>query len=67
MGESNTHIDRMKVEEAELAEKTEKLGAFLSTDTYKGLSSDAKLLMHEQHVAMTSYLSILRQRIELGE
>ena len=58
-----TFLDRLKTEEAELAEKTEKLYAFFGTGTYKGLSKRERELLGGQYEAMTEYLAILGERI----
>ena len=58
-----TFLDRLKTEEAELAEKTEKLYAFFGTGTYKGMSKREQELLGGQYEAMTEYLAILGERI----
>lgn len=62
---SGSHLDRMRVELSELDEKTDKLASFMETDVYRGLNTDRRHLMCDQHGAMAQYRGILARRIEV--
>lgn len=59
------HIERMLVEGDELAEKIEKLKAFIlgGNPVYAGLSESDQALLQAQLSVMTCYLNILNLRL----
>ena len=61
---SQTFIDRLEIERGELSEKTEKLGAFLSSERFEELASkDAEDLIFQSQL-MKKYLEILDKRLD---
>lgn len=58
-------IERMKVEEAELAGRTMKLSGFIGGETFKSLSEAERFLLSEQYFAMCTYHRLLARRISL--
>lgn len=59
------HQQRVVAEHAELADRLQKLGKFI-TDTpqvFLALPLEEQDLLHQQHAAMTAYHDILVQRI----
>jgi len=63
MKEFAPHQQRVIDERNELAERLEKLEAFLHTDVYNNLNSAEQNLLDCQKIAMTQYLSTLNERI----
>jgi len=62
------HIERMKEELAQLAERTIKLSKFVSASPiFKQLPADERELMRDQQRAMMEYHDILETRIDLAE
>ena len=57
------HQQRVYQEHAELNDKVVKLNAFFSTNIFTNLPEDEKSRLMSQVVAMTSYLTILKERI----
>lgn len=65
---SETYIDRMLIEESNLNEKIEKLGAFIfNSDKYECLSAQKKNMLKAQCSAMISYRAILVERIRVEQ
>ena len=62
---SESHVDRMKIEEEELKKKLQGLYAFTKGDLFKKLPSRKQVLMSEQYKAMSDYHWILTMRIKL--
>lgn len=60
-------VDRLRAELTELTERTEALGRFFDTETYKALTRDERLLLCEQHAAMERYRGLLQRRVEFYE
>lgn len=61
-----SHQLRVVVEAAELADKIEKLGAFIdSSDTFMAMAPEQQLLLVRQHRAMSEYAAVLTDRIEI--
>lgn len=56
---------RLQNERDELAERVEKLGAFIQSDNFAQLNEQQRELLQEQHQIMQAYLGVLNQRIEL--
>lgn len=54
---------RLTAERADLAQKVEKLQAFLDPDNYKKIDSKQQSLLVSQLAAMTDYLRVLDERI----
>ena len=67
---SETVLDRLKVEHAELKERVEKLETFFGDDFDEGMKKvgahQAALLLM-QHAYMENYLEVLESRIDLME
>lgn len=64
---AETYIDRMLIEESDLNEKIEKLGAFIDSDKFECLSAQKKNLLRAQYAAMISYRWILVERIRVEQ
>ena len=62
---SETFLERLHIEAEELAEKQDKLNAFIGSDKFKELTWEHQRLLEAQFGAMLSYLTILQIRIEL--
>lgn len=62
---ADTFLDRLNIERAELADKIEKLGAFLQGKVFKTLEGKQQHLLNEQYSTMCAYLTILDERIAL--
>lgn len=60
-------LSRLKTEKEELSQKINKLGDFLSTESFLKLSEANRILLQEQLSVMIRYQSILVIRIELIE
>lgn len=58
-------LERLQIEKAELADKVNKLGNFLSNEKSTTLSEANILLLQEQYNIMVRYLNVLIIRIEL--
>lgn len=62
--ESLTFKDRVRIERAELAEKVDKLGAYLAGPDVVHQLRDVRDELAEQHAVMMKYLSVLDKRIK---
>jgi hypothetical protein len=58
-----TFLDRLKIERAELYERTDKLGKFLGNGCPGVADDDEKALLLRQHSYMANYLSLLNARL----
>lgn len=58
---------RLEVEQKELQEKIDKLGAFIGTEVYEGLANADKRILVLQKKAMETYNNILKIRLEGNE
>lgn len=59
-------VFRLQNERDELAERYEKLEAFLSTDKFNQLDDQNRELLREQFYAMRKYLSVLNTRLDIA-
>ena len=59
---ADTPLDRMSIEENELADRIEKLTAFIRGDKFKQLDSTTRAMLAVQYSSMSTYLHILRLR-----
>ena len=57
------YMGRMRVENAQLNEKIEKLEVFMESDKFNTLEPEQKRLLQKQYGAMMDYLTILAARI----
>jgi hypothetical protein len=64
---ADSFVDRMKIEEDELAEKLQKLLDFTATDKFKGLLRGEQELMRLQDTYMYYYHKTLLKRLSLAE
>lgn len=64
---AETYIDRMLIEESDLYERIEKLGAFIDSDKFECLSAQKKNLLRAQYADMISYRAILVERIRVEQ
>lgn len=64
---ADTFLDRLKIEECELASKLQSLNNFLTTEAFKKLDDINQYLLTEQAKAMNSYSEILSDRIRLAK
>ncbi len=64
---SETHIDRMKIELAEVQERYLKGRAFSFTQNFRALDEEARALLRKQLDQMEAYLYTLTRRIEHEE
>lgn len=62
---SETFLERLHIEAEELAEKQDKLNAFIGSDKFKELTWEHQRLLEAQFGAMLSYLKNRQIRIEL--
>ena len=60
-------VFRLRNERDELAERYEKLEAFLSTEKFNQLDAQNKELLSEQFYAMKKYLSVLNARLDIAK
>ncbi|MFQ2067943.1 crAss001_48 related protein [Aeromonas veronii] len=58
-----SHIERMYLEQEQLAERTGKLETFIPSETFKRLPHQEQNRMKRQLVAMREYLAVLNERI----
>tara|TARA_B100001179_G_scaffold223652_1_gene201443 strand:+ start:556 stop:771 length:216 start_codon:yes stop_codon:yes gene_type:complete len=58
-----SHVDRMKVEFGELAERKDRLVKFLNSEAFQALDAEDQRLLAQQHAAMTKYCKALSARI----
>ncbi|MEH8118748.1 Gp49 family protein [Aeromonas allosaccharophila] len=58
-----SHIERMRQEQEQLAERTGKLETFIPSETFKQLPHQEQNRMKRQLVAMREYLAVLNERI----
>ncbi|WP_201296091.1 Gp49 family protein [Aeromonas veronii] len=58
-----SHIERMHMEQEQLAERTGKLETFIPSETFKQLPHQEQNRMKRQLVAMREYLAVLNERI----
>lgn len=63
INEAPAHILRVMVERDDLAEKTDKLTAFLETPTFAALDEEDRQLLAAQLGAMGAYVGILDRRL----
>ena len=61
---SDTWLDRLRIERDELAEKLQKLYAYLEPPAFGALGEEDAMLLLDQRNAMAGYLEILTVRIE---
>ena len=59
---ADTPLDRMSIEENELADRIEKLAVFISGDKYKELDNATRAMLAAQYSSMSAYLHVLRLR-----
>ena len=59
---ADTPLDRMSIEENELADRMEKLYAFIRGDKFKELDSTTRAMLAVQYSDMSAYLNVLRLR-----
>ena len=59
---ADTPLDRMSIEENELADRMEKLYAFIRGDKFKELDSTMRAMLSVQYSDMSAYLNVLRLR-----
>ena len=59
---ADTPLDRMSIEENELADRMEKLAAFICSDKFNELDSTTRAMLAVQHSSMSAYLHVLRLR-----
>ena len=59
---ADTPLDRMYIEENELADRMMKLSVFISGDKYKELDSATRAMLAAQYSSMSAYLHVLRLR-----
>ena len=59
---ADTPLDRMTIEENELADRMEKLYAFIRGDKYKELDNATRAMLAAQYSSMSEYLNVLRSR-----
>lgn len=57
------HVERMIAEGEQLADRVEKLGAFLTGSIYATLPDEDQALLSAQVGAMSAYLQILNMRL----
>ena len=57
---SDAPLDRMAIEENELADRMEKLHAFIHGDKFKELDSTTRAMLAVQYSSMSAYLHVLR-------
>ena len=57
------HEQRVVQEAADLREKSIKLNAFVSSETFMSLVQEDRSLLHDQFLAMRDYYHILQKRI----
>ena len=53
-------LDRMAIEENELADRMEKLNAFIQGDKFKELDGTTRAMLAVQYSSMSAYLHVLR-------
>ncbi|UZE61027.1 DUF2829 domain-containing protein [Aeromonas veronii] len=58
-----SHIERMRMEQEQLAERTGKLETFIPSETFKQLPHQEQNRMKRQLVAMREYLAVLNERV----
>ena len=59
---ADTPLDRMAIEENELADRIEKLHAFMHGDKFKELDGTTRAMLAVQYSSMSAYLHVLRLR-----
>ena len=59
---ADTPLDRMTIEENELADRMEKLYVFIRGDKYKELDNATRAMLAAQYSSMSEYLNVLRSR-----
>ena len=57
--------ERLVEEKKQLSDRLSKLKFFFISDEFDGLSKENKILLTWQRDAMTSYLNVLSERLEL--
>lgn len=65
--QSDSWLDRLRIERDELKAKLEKLYAYIETPAFGALAEEDAMLLLDQRNAMDGYLEILTVRIERGE
>lgn len=58
------HLDRVKAEALELAERTDKLRTFINSDNFKNIDVSQQKLLEEQFENMVKLLSVLNERLK---
>lgn len=64
-GGNETYVDRMLKEEAQLAQRIDKLSKFINSEKIMDLSPVKSNQLHRQLEAMNSYAKVLKERINL--
>ncbi len=61
---ADTHLDRMRIEYADVKERVLKLHTFLMSEEFRALPKDKQAKLHAQCGAMSAYIEFLGQRID---
>lgn len=61
---AETHLDRMRIEYAEIKERVLKLHTFLMSEEFRALPKEKQAKLQAQCGAMSAYVEILGQRID---
>ena len=61
---ADTHLDRLRVEYADVKERVLKLHTFLMSEEYRDMPKEKKNKLKAQGAAMSSYVAFLGQRID---
>lgn len=62
-GGNETYVDRMLIEEEQLAERIDKLSKFINSEKIMDLSAIKSNQLHRQLEAMNNYAKVLKERI----
>lgn len=64
---ADTYLDRMRIEYADVKERVLKLHTFLMSEEFRALSKEKQAKLQVQCSAMSTYVEILGQRIDMAK
>ena len=64
---AETHLDRMRIEYAEVKERYVKLNMFILSEEFRLMPNEKQMNLHGQYGAMHAYIDILGRRIDAAK
>lgn len=64
---ADTYLDRMRIEYADVKESVLKLHTFMMSEEFRNMPKEKQAMLKEQYSAMSAYVEILGQRIDVAK